>query len=291
MKTAVIGPGALGCLFSARLTKADISTVLVDHRRDRADRLSRNGLRIESDGATFTAQPHVAIQINPKVDWILVLTKATATRHLKFPPDVPVLTLQNGLGNAEILAELAGASCVLAGATSEAATLLGEGHVRHVAAGETRFGAWTDCDPEPIREGLARAGFSVTVSDAPGQIVWEKAAISAGINPLTALLNVPNGRLVEIPEVRQLLRDLVVEAAKVAANEGYRFDYSLVERTEAVCRATAKNISSMLQDVRAGKATEIGAISGEIMRRAQETAIPTPRTRVIWQLIRGLEAR
>lgn len=291
MKTAVIGPGALGCLFAARLMNADINTVLVDHRRDRADRLSRSGLKIESDNATLTAHPQVVTQLNRKVDWILLLTKATATRLIKLPPDVPVLTLQNGVGNAEILVDMIGASCVLAGATSEAATLLGEGHVRHVAAGETQFGAWTVCDPEPIREGLTRAGFSVEVSDSPGQIVWEKATISAGINPLTALLNVPNGRLVEVPEVRQLLRDLVVEAAKVAANEGYRFEYSLVERAEAICRATSNNISSMLQDVRAGKTTEIAAISGEIIRRAQEASIPTPRTRVIWQLVRGLESR
>ena len=108
---------------------------------------------------------------------------------------------------------------------------------------------------------------------------------------MTALLDVPNGRLLELREVRQLMRDLVVEATKVAATEGYRFNYSLVERAEDVCRDTAENISSMLQDVRAGKRTEIDAISGEILRRAQYASLPTPRTRVVWQLVKGLEER
>ena len=87
------------------------------------------------------------------------------------------------------------------------------------------------------------------------------------------------------------MRDLVVETAKVAATEGYKFGYSLVERAEEVCKETADNISSMLQDVRAGKRTEIDAISGEILRRAQLASLPTPRTRVVWQLVKGLEQR
>ena len=88
-----------------------------------------------------------------------------------------------------------------------------------------------------------------------------------------------------------LMRDLVVEAAKVALTEGYRFDQSLVELTEEICRSTASNISSMLQDIRAGRRTEIDMISGEIARRADLASLPTPRTRVITQLVRALETR
>ncbi|MCC6152642.1 MAG: hypothetical protein IT367_02730 [Candidatus Hydrogenedentes bacterium] len=87
------------------------------------------------------------------------------------------------------------------------------------------------------------------------------------------------------------MRDLVVEAVKVAATEGYRFENSVVEVAEKTCTDTAENISSMLQDVRAGRTTEIDALSGEIVRRAQLSALPTPRTRVVWQLIKGIERR
>ncbi|GMV91543.1 MAG: hypothetical protein AMXMBFR82_13210 [Candidatus Hydrogenedentota bacterium] len=127
------------------------------------------------------------------------------------------------------------------------------------------------------------------LTESPGQAVWEKVAVNAGINPITGLLDIPNGKILEIPEARQLMRDLVVEAVKVACTEGYRFDKSLVEVAEATCEETKDNISSMLQDVRAKRRTEIDAISGEIMRRAQQSALPTPRTRVVWQLLKGME--
>lgn len=291
MKVAIVGPGALGCLFAARLARSGARVHLVDHRPDRADRLSKNGIVVESDAETWSANPAVSIHIPVGMDLVIVLTKAYATMSLRFPPETPVLTLQNGLGNVEALCSMLGSARVLAGSTAEAATLLGEGRTRHVAPGNTAFGAWTSCDTTAAVSLLGGAGFDVTVTEAPGQLIWEKVAINAAINPLTAILNVPNGALLELPEIRALMRDLVVEAAKVASTEGYRFEKSLVEVTEEVCQATSANISSMLQDIRNGKRTEIDAISGEVLRRAQLAALPTPRTRVVAQLVRGLEYR
>lgn len=291
MKVAVFGPGAMGCLFAARLAKSGVDCVLVDHSDDRAKRLSKRGIVVETGGQRETVPLRVVTRPPAGMHLAIILTKAYATATLHLPPECSVLTLQNGLGNVEALCSLAGSQRVLAGSTSEAATLLEEGVTRHVAPGVTRFGAWTSCPAEGIAEMLAAAGFEAELTPAPGQALWEKVAVNAGINPLTALLNVPNGKLIESRETRQLLRDLVVEAAKVASTEGYRFTQSLVERTEQVCTDTAENISSMLQDVRAGRRTEIDAISGEILRRAQLASVPAPRTRVIYQLVRGLESR
>ena len=291
MKLAVIGPGAMGCLYAARLARSGAKVYLIDHRKDRALRLEKSGVTIESPAETLTQFPTIATQVPIGLDLIIVLTKSYSTSFLRFPPETPVLTLQNGLGNVEILCSMVGSAQVLAGTTSEACTLLEEGRVRHAATGTTKFGAWTSCDTGAAQQSLGMAGFEVDLTEAPGQLIWEKAAVNAGINPLTALLNVPNGRLLEQSEIRQLMRDLVVEATKVASTEGYHFTHSLIEYTEEVCRQTAENISSMLQDVRAGKQTEIDAISGEILRRAQLASLPTPRTRVVWQLVRGLEDR
>lgn len=291
MKVAVVGPGAMGCLFAARLAQSGIQTILVDHRPDRAANLQKSGIRVEGAAGTLQAKPNVVSNIPPGQDLIIILTKSYATRDLKLPAESPILTLQNGLGNVETLCSMVGSARVLAGVTFEAVTSEGEGEVRHVAAGVTRLGPWTSCSPEPALQALRKAGFQVEATDAPGQTLWEKAAINAGINPITALLNVNNGQLLTIPEARQLMRDLVVEAVKVASTEGYRFSQSLVEVAEEVCEATAENISSMLQDVRAGRRTEIDSLSGEILRRAQEAGLPTPRTRVIWQLVKSLEQR
>jgi len=289
MKAAVIGPGAMGCLFSARLALSGVQTTLVDYRSDRAARLQQSGIEIETPDGTLVVRPAVSTHVPDGQDLLVVLTKSHSTASLKLPRNTVVLTLQNGLSNVEALCSLVGSSCILAGTTCEAATLLGEGRVRHVAAGLTTFGSWTSCPTQTAADILGKAGFEVEVTEAPGQKLWEKAAINSGINPLTALLNVPNGRLLELTEARQLMRDLVVEAAKIAATEGYRFEYSLVERAEEICRDTADNISSMLQDIRAGRKTEIDAISGEILRRAELASLPTPRTRVVWQLVKSLE--
>lgn len=291
MKLAVVGPGAMGCLFAARLAAGGVTTTLVDYKPDRAVRLHESGITLEAGGDVRVVKPTVVARVPGSMDLIVVLTKSYSTANLQFPPDTPVLTLQNGLNSIEKLCSMVGSARVLAGVTTEGATLLGEGHVRHAGSGITCIGSWTSCPPQPAVDALQKAGFEVEVTEAPGQRIWEKVAVNAGINPLTALLNVPNGRLLELREVRQLMRDLVVEATKVAATEGYRFNYSLVERAEDVCRETAENLSSMLQDVRAGKRTEIDAISGEILRRAQYASLPTPRTRVIWQLVKGLEER
>ncbi len=290
-KVAVIGPGALGCMFAARLARCGVSTWLIDHQPSRAARLNKTGITIETAHERYTQSPVVTTTIPDDLDFILVLTKAHATSSLRLPTHTPVLTLQNGLGNAETLARLVGNGRVLAGTTAEAVTWISEGHVRHVAEGGVVFGPWTNADAETPMKTLQAAGFTVTVTDAPGKAIWEKAIINAAINPVTAVLNVPNGALLKKRETRELMRDLSIEATRVAVAEGYRFEYSLVEKTEQICEITRENISSMLQDVRKGKRTEIDAISGEILRRAQKTLTPTPRTRVVYQLVRALEPK
>lgn len=291
MRISIIGPGAMGCLFAARLAKSGAHVTLVDHHMGRSNQLQQSGITVETDTGAITAKPNVVLRAPAGSDLIIVLTKAYSISGLQFPPDAPVLCLSNGLNNIETLCSAVGSARVLAGVTCEAATLIETGRVKHVAPGPTIVGSWTSCDAKPAIDALRKAGFDTESTDAPGKEIWAKTVINAAINPLSVLLNVPNGKLVEIREVRQLLRDLVVEATKVAATEGYMFEFSMVERTEEVCRQTANNISSMLQDVRRGKPTEIDAISGEILRRAQFAALPTPRTRVVWQLIKGIEQR
>ena len=291
MKVSVIGPGAMGCLFAAKLAISSAKTTLIDYKSDRAKALAEHGIVVESESGTTKAKPAVSLEIPPKQNLIVVLTKAHASAGLNLPGETPVLTLQNGLGNVETLCGLVGSANILAGTTSEACTSIKQGHVRHVSTGKTVVGSWTSCPTDDAIKILSEAGFDVELTDTPGQSLWEKVAVSAAINPLTAILNVPNGALLKNPEIRQLMRDLVVEASKVASTEGYRFDHSLVEYAERVCRDTKDNISSMLQDVRAGRQTEIESISGEILRRGESASLPAPRTRVAWQLIKGLEQK
>lgn len=281
----------MGCLFAARLAESGEKVTLVDYRPDRAQALTESGITVEDHNGATRTRVSVSTTHPNATDLTILLAKAYSCDKINLPANGPVLCLQNGLGTVEVLCEKVGSGNVLVGVTTEAATLLAPGHTRHVAQGVTTLGPWTACPVDDAASVLRKAGFEVELTDSPGQMIWEKAAMNAGINPLTALLDVPNGELLRIPEARQLMRDLVVEAAKVAATEGYRFEYSLVERAEAICANTADNISSMLQDVRNRKRTEIDAISGEILRRAQAASLPTPRTRVVYQLVKSLEQR
>jgi 2-dehydropantoate 2-reductase len=291
VKVAIIGSGAIGCLFAARLARAGVDTTLVDYKADRAKRLRKSGIRVETAEGPIEAEVDCVTSVPKGVKLQIVAVKSYSTESVRLTENVPTLSLQNGLGNIDLLCAKVGSASILAGITSEGAHLLEEGVVRHGGSGTTMIGSWTSCPVDGAIEALSSAGFETEVTESPGQAIWEKVAINAGINPITALLNISNGQLLAVAEVRQLLRDLVVEAVKVSATEGYRFEHSLVEVAEEVCQTTAENISSMLQDVRAGKRTEIEAISGEIGRRAQTAGLPVPRTRAIYQLIRGLEQR
>lgn len=288
-QVAVIGPGALGCLFAARLSRSGVPTRLIDYDAGRAELLRRQGITVEGTEETLEAHPEIDMDFPVPPRLVLVLTKAHATGRIALPPESPVLTLQNGLGNAETLAERCGEGRVLAGATTEAVTWLAPGRVRHVARGTTSFGSWTTCPTDDAVNLLRQAGFDVALTDNPRQVIWEKAVVNAAINPLTALSNLENGALLDKPEIRNLLHLLAEEAAAVALAEGFSIGGSAAERAEKACDASRHNISSMLQDIRKNKQTEIEAISGEILRRAAKAHVPAPQTALVYHLVRALE--
>jgi 2-dehydropantoate 2-reductase len=291
MKVSVIGPGTMGCLFAGKLLQAGTEVSLVDHRPERAVRLAEQGITVETETETIRVRPPVVSSVPNGQDLVIVATKSYDTAQLSLPKEVPVVSFQSGLNNIETLCSMVGSAHVIAGMTYESALNLGEGAVRHTASGTTRIGSWTSCPTATAQEILVNAGFEVEITEAPGQMLWEKVAVDAGVQPLCALLGVPYGDLLQMAEARQLLRDLVVEAVKVASTEGYRFDYSLIELAESICAAQPQTIPPMMQDVQARKPTEIDAISGEILRRAQLAGLPTPRSRVVWQLVKSLERR
>jgi 2-dehydropantoate 2-reductase len=177
------------------------------------------------------------------------------------------------------------------GVITYGATLLGPGRVRPggtgtISVGENRALA-------PLTELLREAGFKVEIVPDVDDLLWSKLVINAAINPLTALLRVPNGELLTIPEARTLLRLAASEAMAVASACGRRLIYSdPVAATEAVARQTAINISSMLQDVNRGALTEIDAISGALVAAGEAHGVSVPVNRTLWLLVKaraGLE--
>lgn len=291
----------MGLLFAGRMAMARVPVVLIDHRPDRAARLNRNGLRLitETGGHRLSVPVALPQTLDQSPELWLFCVKANATESAAnwvrrcVPPTGVLLTLQNGLGNGERLAELFGPERVLVGTTSEGATLLGEGVVRHAGTGITRLGPML---PERIdtaravAEQLQAAGFRVEVTPDWRRAVWAKAIVNAGINPLTALLEVPNGRLLEAEASRWLLHQIAREAVRVARAIGVSLEEeTMIQEVEAVCQATAKNRSSMLQDVERGRKTELEAVNGRILEAARKAAVSVPTLEAVTRLMEAKE--
>ncbi len=300
VEVLVIGPGAMGCLHAALLSEAGVSVGLLDHRHDRARRIHERGITVERGGESRTVPLPCsadAADFRP-ADTAVLLVKAydTAEAIAHALPALhdgsSVLTLQNGLGNYERISELVPPARVLAGTTTTGATLVDEGHVREAGRGFMQIGSPVG-NPARVRRVvglLSRAGFDCEATSAVDETLWAKAIVNAAVNPLTALTGLPNGQLIEIPKLRRVLDEVVGEAAAVARASGVFVSENIVRLVEGVCRQTAKNRSSMLQDVSAGRRTEIEYINGEIARRGEKCGVDAPLCRMLTALVAGLEA-
>jgi 2-dehydropantoate 2-reductase len=225
--------------------------------------------------------------------YAIVLVKAwqtkRATRQLAkcLANEGIALTLQNGLGNYETLTLSLGSNRVALGSTTTGATLLGPGLVRPGGEGIISLGQHPALGE--LTAALKSAGFAVHMVEDPASLVWGKLVINAAINPLTALLKVANGELLERPSARMLLGRLAREAAQVAQAENISLPFDdPVQAAEEVARKTAANHSSMLQDILRGAPTEIDAICGAIVQAAEKHKLDVPANWVCWQLVRSI---
>ena len=302
MNIAIIGAGAMGGLFGARLTAAGENVTLVDIWLEHVAAINEKGLTVlELDMSESVARPHALQRVEDVTapDLVIVFVKSTMTREAVlnakcvFGPETRVLTLQNGLGNAEKIAEVVDAAKVLAGTTAQGATLLGPGRVRHGGAGPTHIGCLAGgMDPfaQKVAEMLSRAGLPTVVDADVTSLIWGKLVVNVGINALTALLHLRNGQLTEFDETRELVAMAVEEAVQVAKAAGVTLPYeNAVHKVLAVATSTACNQSSMLQDVLRRRRTEIDAINGALVQEGLRLGIATPVNRTLTLLVRNLE--
>ena len=299
MNFLVVGPGAMGCLFAGHLKKAGHQVVILDYKEERANHINGNGISLEGVGGDFNVQVS-AVTEKPslKIHVALVCVKAYQTDEVAqtlsswLDPDVMVLTLQNGLGNFETLKKKLGDKRVLGGVTAEGATVLGPGHVRHAGRGPTIIGpAGPDDGPAAnIVSAFSDAGFDIRAVDEVDDLIWGKLIVNVGINALAAITKLKNGRLPDIDATRQVMKEAVLEAVKVADVKGIKLPFpDPIERVLEVCRGTADNIASMLQDVLAQRATEIRFINGAIVSEGRSLGIPTPVNFTLSCLVEALQ--
>lgn len=305
MNVSIIGTGAMASLFGARLSRfADVA--LLGTWTEAVQAFRREGIHVEGEG-TFRVHAASDPDDAPPADLAILLVKSYQTeraalwaaRTLK--PQGVALTIQNGLGNVEILAARVGIDRAMLGVTTQGATLLGAGRVRPGGRGMTHLGFlpieraaprdWSaDSLAYEVTALLNAADLSSVVSANVEALAWGKVIINAAINPLTAILRVPNGALAQADDTLELMGSIVSEAVAVAMAHHVELPYpNPFERVKAVALATATNHSSMLQDVLKARPTEIDAINGKIVEHGQAVGVPTPINATLASLVRAIE--
>lgn len=300
MRIAVIGCGAVGSLFAAHLAKAGEAEVWAyDVWREHIDAIRRYGLRI-SGAADFTAKLHATADPKelPRCDYGIVATKAIHTGRAieqaarAFDEQSAVCSVQNGVGNEEIIAEHV--KHVIRGTTFPAGHSIAPGHVGFDIKGDTWIGPFEPsgtpfAQAEQLAGLLTRSGMNtIPLHDARGA-QWTKLIFNAGTNPVGALTLLHHGAATRFAPTCELFHALFAEGEAVAAKLGIELHGDPRELVRKGANAPGKHRASMLQDVLAKRPTEVDFMNGAIARWGEKIGVPTPLNRAVWQLIKGLE--
>ncbi|MGD0056761.1 MAG: 2-dehydropantoate 2-reductase [Methanomassiliicoccales archaeon] len=296
MKIAIFGAGALGSLMGGLLsTKHEVTLI---GRKAHVDAINLNGLEISGtvEDTVHPAAMAYVTSLEPQ-DLILITVKAYDTEEAvkSVAPivgkDAIVVSLQNGLHNVGTISGTYGCNAV-GGVTSCGATFLGPGRVRFAGKGETIFGSPVGRRDiaNRVRDAFNECGIDSKVTDDIIAEVWMKAIVNASINPITALVRSENACIEDDPDLKELAKMVCDEAVAVAKASGVRLPRcDPLGKVMGVVSATRENRSSMLQDVEAGRRTEIDDITGAIVKEARRNGLPAPANETLWRLVRCLQ--
>jgi 2-dehydropantoate 2-reductase len=296
MRIVIFGAGSLGSALGALLSRSNKVALIGRHAHMSAVR--RHGLRVVGDiNLRVKLEAYESVDEAEPPELVVLTTKAYDTSSAVdscrawASGDVKVLTLQNGLGNLDALREWKGRQA-FGGTTTMGANLLCPGKVRLSGFGRTVIGS--DEDPigaQSMALAFAESGLPSVTKDEIVSEIWAKAIVSASINPLTAILRIPNGKLLESASISRLMSEICEECELVARGEGIRLPYaSMKSRARAVAKDTSNNRSSMLQDIERGRRTEVAQINGAFVRHGLEQSVMTPLNLTLLAMIESLEA-
>jgi 2-dehydropantoate 2-reductase len=302
MRVAVVGAGAMGGVWAARLSAAGTPVAVVDVDPNVVSAIATGGLVLQNSDGTETARPQATTRPEDlgSCDVVFFFVKAhhTASAAQLARPIVgsstTVVSLQNGWGNADVLADTYRPDQIVMGVTYHSATVIAPGRVAHTGKGATYLGPYVDGAPLDRAAAVGRllggAGIDITVTPQVKVEVWKKLILNAATLPAAALTRLRAGDLGQPGPMLDLVDALAAEAVQVARAQGYAID--LAERTErihAVLAGAGAGKASMLQDVEAHRKTEIEVINGAVVRAAEKVGMDVPLNRAMVALIGGLE--
>ncbi len=293
MRIAIVGAGAIGCLFGSRLYRAGHSVLLIHHDRRIAASIKNKGVRLrELSGRVVRAyiETKSGLTRHDSPELVMVTVKAYDTEEVASL--IEKFSLQNGLGSVENLQNHLGSDSIIAGTTTEGAVTTGPGEVVHTGSGMTWVGETNGTVSERchiIEMAFRRAGFSTIITKGIQGVLWTKAIVNSAINPISALTRVRNGDLQKTPELREVALEIIGEGSAVARANGILLKPSPKSLLQKILASTPTNKSSMLQDIEAGRKTEIRQLNGMISRLGGAVGVSTPLNDILAKLVLGLE--
>ena len=295
MKIAVMGAGAVGCYYGGMLARAGHEVVLIG-RAQHVEAVLRDGLLMD----TKSFKAHVAMQASVDAGGVrgarlvLCCVKSTDTENAAaemFPhlePDAIVLSLQNGVDNAERLQAQLGRE-VAPAVVYVATEMAGPGHVKHHGRGELVIGPSASSDE--LAKVFAAAGVPVQISDNVAGALWAKLILNCAYNALSAITQMPYGRLVQGEGVEEVMREVMQECLAVAQGVGVTVPGDIWEAVQLIARSMPTQFSSTAQDLARRKRSEIDHLNGYVVRKGAALGIATPANRVLHTLVKMLESR
>ena len=300
MKVCVVGCGAIGSLFAAHLARVDgVEVYAFDVWKDHVKAINERGLQI-SGAADFTAKVRATTNVReiPRCDYGIVATKSLHTKaaieqtaHL-FDEHSAVCSIQNGVGNEEILAQHV--KYVIRGTTFPAGHVIEPGQVGYDISGDTWIGPFEPSNTpmkmvEELAAAITKGGMNtLAMQDARGA-QWAKLIFNASTNPVGALTRLHHGAATFYEPTGELFNALIEEGIAVAHAQGIELHGDPRELVLQGAKAPGKHKASMLQDILAGRQTEVDFMNGAIVQWGEKVGVPTPLNKALWALVKGLE--
>lgn len=295
MKIAVVGAGAVGCYYGGMLARAGHDVTFIG-RPVHVDAINRNGLLLEigQTKQTVVARASTDPKAVAGAELVLVSVKSADTEDAgramasSLLSGASVLSLQNGVDNAERMQAAIGRRPVIAAVVYVGTEMAGPGHVRHHGRGELVIGQSAKSDA--IGKLLSEAGIPTTVSANVASALWGKLITNCSYNALSAVAQIPYGPMLAMEGARDVIDSVVRECVSVAGALGVSLPPDIIERTLSVAGSMPGQMSSTAQDLARGKKSEIDFLNGYVVRKGRQLGIATPANLALLVMVRLSEA-
>ncbi len=302
MRFAVIGAGNMGCLYGSNLARIGEQVVMIDVWAEHIHQMQTHGLRMDGLHGEFSVEVEASADPNAisKTDVALITVNTTATRAAAHAAKVVLkdsgyaLTLQNGMGNIDILTEMLGTERVMGGLSFHSADLNAPGKVTHTNQGPTYLGE-LDQTRSPrlmkLYELLEQAGMNPVLEDDIMVTIWSKFVHNCGINAICAITGLRPGHIRQVPELDEFQTAIIAEALALVDAKGISLpDPDPMQTIKAYCAKKFHRVS-MLQHLERGRQTEIDALNGYVVTESRKFGLDAPYNDALTKLMKGRQYR